>query len=189
MRAGEAATADHVLGAGQVDGRGGSRGCESANQRKLLQLSRPRFYNRGYSVKRRTLRKFTSIASTAPAPAARPRKSARRPEQGAVLHHHVYVVLLNPAAAKLRRAKLANPRRDPDKPCLYVGMTGLQPEERLANHLRGFKASSVVRRYGVRLLPEFFAHLNPMPFEAAVRMEQDLAEDLRRGGYTVLGGH
>jgi hypothetical protein len=46
-----------------------------------------------------------------------------------------------------------------------------------------------VKRYGVRLLPELYAHLNPMPFEAAEQMEMDLAEDLRRAGYTVTGGH
>jgi len=28
-----------------------------------------------------------------------------------------------------------------------------------------------------------------MLFEAAVQMERDLAEDLRRDGYTVTGGH
>jgi hypothetical protein len=39
------------------------------------------------------------------------------------------------------------------------------------------------------LLPELYAHLNPMPFEAAGQMERDLAEDLRRAGYTVTGGH
>jgi len=27
-----------------------------------------------------------------------------------------------------------------------------------------------------------------MPFEAAAQMEKDLAEDLRRAGYTVTGG-
>jgi hypothetical protein len=47
----------------------------------------------------------------------------------------------------------------------------------------------VVKRYGLRLLPELYAHLNPMPFDAAVQMEMDLAEDLRRAGYTVTGGH
>jgi hypothetical protein len=30
---------------------------------------------------------------------------------------------------------------------------------------------------------------NPMPYEAVVQMEMDLAEDLRRAGYTVTGGH
>jgi hypothetical protein len=36
---------------------------------------------------------------------------------------------------------------------------------------------------------ELFEHLNPMPFEAAVQMEMDLAEDLRRPAYMVKGGH
>jgi hypothetical protein len=106
-----------------------------------------------------------------------------------VLHHNVYVVLLKPAAGKMRKVRSANPNRDPKKPCVYVGMTGLSPEERFANHKRGIKAASVVKRYGIRLLPELYAHLNPMPFEAAVQMEMDVAEDLRRGGYAVTGGH
>jgi len=74
-------------------------------------------------------------------------------------------------------------------PCVYIGMTGLTPEERFANHKAGIKAAAVVTRYGIRLLPELYAHLNPMPFDAATQMESDLAEDLRRVGYTVTGGH
>ena len=104
-------------------------------------------------------------------------------------HHNVYVVLLEPAAAKLRAVRTANPNRDTRKPCVYVGMSGLDPKERFANHKAGIKAASVVKRYGIRLLPELYEHLNPMPFEAAARMEVDLAEDLRRAGYTVTGGH
>ena len=68
-------------------------------------------------------------------------------------------------------------------------MSGLKPEERFANHKSGIKASSLVNRFGIRLLPELYEHLNPMPFEAAVQMEKDLAEDLRKAGYTVAGGH
>jgi hypothetical protein len=104
-------------------------------------------------------------------------------------HHHVYVVLLDPAAGKIRKVRAENPNRNPKKPCVYVGMTGLTPEERFANHKAGIKAASVVKRYGIRLQPELHEHLNPMPFEAAVQMEMDLAEDLRRAGYTVTGGH
>jgi hypothetical protein len=104
-------------------------------------------------------------------------------------HHNVYVVLLSPAAGRLRNVRAANPSRDPKKPCVYVGMTGLDPAERFENHKQGIKSASVVERYGLRLMPEFYAHLNPMPFEAATQMEQDLAEDLRRAGYTVTGGH
>ena len=56
-----------------------------------------------------------------------------------------------------------NPNRNPKKPCMYVGMTGLKPEERFANHKQGIKSASAVKRYGIRLLPELYAHLNPCP--------------------------
>jgi hypothetical protein len=104
-------------------------------------------------------------------------------------HHHVYVVLLKPAVGKLKKVRAENPQRDPKKPCVYVGLTGLRPEERFANHKAGIKSAAVVKRYGLCLLPELFMHLNPMPFDGAVVMEKDLAEDLRRAGYTVTGGH
>ena len=115
----------------------------------------------------------------------RPLRPKAQPEQ----HHNVYVVLLDPAVGKLRKVRAENPKRDPKKACVYVGMTGLTPEKRFANHKAGIKAASVVTRYGLRLLPELFAHLNPMPYEAAVQMEVDLADDLRRAGCTVTGGH
>jgi hypothetical protein len=104
-------------------------------------------------------------------------------------HHSVYVVLLEPAVSRLRKVRDDNPARLTDRPCVYVGMTGLTPEERFTNHKLGIKDAWVVQRYGVRLLPELYAHLNPMPFDAATQMEKDLAEDLRRAGYTVTGGH
>jgi hypothetical protein len=104
-------------------------------------------------------------------------------------HHYVYVVLLKPAVGKIRKVLAKNPKRDPKKPCVYVGLTGLTPKERFANHKAGIKSASVVKRYAVRLLPDLYEHLNPMPFEAGVQMEMDLAEDLRRAGYTVTGGH
>jgi hypothetical protein len=105
------------------------------------------------------------------------------------LHHYVYVVLLDPAAARDPKLIALNPKRDPRKPCIYVGMTGLNPEERFQNHKAGIKAARIVQDHGIRLLPDLYAWLNPMPFDAAAKMEQDLAEDLRRQGYTVAGGH
>src|ERR1051325_7108701 len=112
-----------------------------------------------------------------------------RAKTESALHHYVYVVLLDSVVGKNRKVQRDNPRRDPAKPCVYVGMTGLQPEERFSNHKSGIKSARLVREYGVRLMPELYQWLNPMPFEAAVEMERDLAEDLRRQGYTVTGGH
>jgi hypothetical protein len=104
-------------------------------------------------------------------------------------HHCVYVVLLKPEVCRVRKVHLDNKKRDPSKPCVYVGLTGLSPDERFANHQAGTKAATLVKRFGVRLLPELYEHLNPMPYAAAVQMEKDLAEDLKRAGFTVLGGH
>ena len=91
-------------------------------------------------------------------------------------HHNVYVVYLR------------TPNGD-GKAGYYVGMTGLTPEERFANHKAGIKAAGVVKKYGERLVPKLYEHLNPMTFGAAQVMEVELAEDLRRRGYVVFGGH
>lgn len=103
-------------------------------------------------------------------------------------HHNVYVILLDSAAAEHPTVLRLNPNRDPAKPCVYVGMTGLAVEQRFANHRSGHKSAWIVKRYGIRLMPELYEYLNPMPFEAAAQMEKDLAADLKAAGYTVTGG-
>jgi hypothetical protein len=99
--------------------------------------------------------------------------------------HHVYVVLLDDRVMNDLRYARANPGWDATRPCLYVGMTGLTPELRLARHQAGVKANRYVREYGLRLLPELYAWANPMPYEAAREMEVELAIGLRTEGYAV----
>ena len=106
----------------------------------------------------------------------RARPAAARLMKRVAGHHHVYVVFLK------------NPKGD-GRAGYYVGMTGLTPEERLANHKAGIKAARVVQRFGVRLVPRLYAHLNPMSDEEAVRMEAALADSLRKRGFQVFGGH
>ncbi|MGY8656638.1 MAG: hypothetical protein ACKVJX_23735 [Verrucomicrobiia bacterium] len=105
------------------------------------------------------------------------------------LHHNVYVVLLDEAARKMAPRAARKRAALEDKPCVYVGMTGLTVEERFENHKNGVKAARVTKVHGIELLPELFEHLNPMPYEAAMIMEEELAEDLRAEGYCVFGGH
>ena len=73
----------------------------------------------------------------------------------------------------------------PAKQCVYVGMTGLKPDDRLAKHKAGLRANKFVRLYGQRLLPELYEGYNPMPYEAAREMEVELAIGLREEGYGV----
>jgi len=103
-------------------------------------------------------------------------------------HHSVYVILLDPAVLRHPSILRLNPKREPTKPSVYVGMTGLPVDQRFENHKKGEKSAWVVKKYGLRLIPELYEFLNPMPFEAAAQMERDLAEDLRADGYTVTGG-
>jgi hypothetical protein len=113
------------------------------------------------------------------------KQSTRREEK---FHHSVYVILLDPSVLRHPSIQRLNPDRNPTKPCVYVGMTGLAVEQRFENHKKGTKSAWVVKKYGLRLEPELYEFLNPMPFEAAAQMEKDLAEDLRADGYTVTGG-
>jgi hypothetical protein len=103
-------------------------------------------------------------------------------------HHHVYVIELDPAVLNLARFRRSNPERDMLKPCVYVGMTGLTPEERFAKHKAGVRANRYVQRYGLRLLPKLYAYANPMPYAAAREMEVELAIALREEGYAVWQG-
>jgi hypothetical protein len=104
------------------------------------------------------------------------KKKSQRKRSRRFDHHSVYVVYLR------------NPRGD-GKAGYYVGMTGLPPEQRFENHKNGIKAAGVVRRFGERLVPKLYEHLNPMPFETAREMESILADSLRKRGYVVYGGH
>ena len=83
---------------------------------------------------------------------------------------------------------LRNPKRD-GKAAYYVGMTGLPPEQRFDNHKKGIKAARVVKKFGERLVPKLYAHLNPMSYAKAKDMEVFLADSLRKRGFTVFGGH
>ena len=101
------------------------------------------------------------------------------------LSHNVYVIKLAPAVLSEPRFRRRNLQYVDGKPCVYVGMTGLSVAARYANHKRGHKGNVFAGKYGTRLLPELFAHLNPMPYEHAQAMERELAEDLRQAGYGV----
>lgn len=103
------------------------------------------------------------------------RKKKKAPKKRP-LHHRVYVVEL----------------RDQDGPGTvgyYVGMTGLPLDERFRRHKAGRQASRIVKKFGVRLAPEFYEHLPAMTFADAAAMEIKLAELLHAEGYVVFGGH
>jgi predicted GIY-YIG superfamily endonuclease len=102
-----------------------------------------------------------------------------------IKHHNVYVIQLNVEVLRERNFIEANPNINLLLPCFYVGMTGLSPEERFQNHQEGHRSSRFVSRYGLMLVPELFEKYNPMTYEDAVKMEKQLAEELRKKGHGV----
>lgn len=100
-------------------------------------------------------------------------------------HHNVYVVELSKDVLLEPRFKRANPDYRPPLPCVYVGMTGLSPDERFDKHKAGIKSNKFVRLNGLRLLPNLYQFYNPMPYEGARDMEVELAIALREQGYGV----
>ena len=124
--------------------------------------------------------KKTENSATAPAakPATR-RKTARR------RHYHVYVVELSPEVLRHARFLRANPGYIDGKPCVYVGMTGLDPDVRFDKHMAGIQANRYVTQFGQRLLPELYELYNPLTYDEARSLEVELGIDLREGGFGV----
>jgi predicted GIY-YIG superfamily endonuclease len=100
---------------------------------------------------------------------------------------HIYVVLLHDGVRRSRRVRSGI---NPARPAVYVGLTGLTPQQRFQNHKANHKAGrGYVRDHGLCLLPHLYQVYNPMPRKLAIQAEKALAEKLRLQGYTVLGGH
>jgi hypothetical protein len=116
-------------------------------------------------------------ASTQSAP--KRRATARR------RHYHVYVVELSPEVLRHARFVRANPGYVTGKPCVYVGMTGLDPDLRFDKHKAGIQANRYVTLFGQRLLPELYELYNPLTYDEARSLEVELGIDLRESGYGV----
>lgn len=99
--------------------------------------------------------------------------------------YHVYVVQLSKDVLCERRFRKANPDYIDGKPCVYVGMTGLDPDLRFDKHKAGIQSNRFVQKFGLRLLPELYQVYNPMPYDGARDMEVELAIALREQGYGV----
>ena len=101
-------------------------------------------------------------------------------------HYYVYVVLLSDEVLLRKKFLKSNPEYQVGKPCIYVGMTGLDPDTRFDKHKAGVKANAFVKDYGERLAMELVDDLKqPMTYEDAKYLEVDVAIRFRERGYGV----
>jgi len=104
------------------------------------------------------------------------------------LRYSVYVVLLDESVGTLPQIRRRNPRRNPTKPCVYVGLTSLRVGRRFDFRGATPKYEWRVHHFGVRLMSELYKHLNPMTLERALQTARKLADDLRAKGFGVANG-
>lgn len=108
--------------------------------------------------------------------------------------YRVYVIELSRRVfTENRRFREANPQFNGVLECLYVGMTSKDPRERFKQHKTGYVnrkghklSANLVERYGMYLRPSLYNHIAPMDSrEEALKMEEQLALELRRRRYAV----
>lgn len=99
--------------------------------------------------------------------------------------YRVYVIELSNDVLHEGRFRKSNPGYVTGKPCLYVGMTGLDPDVRFDKHKAGIQSNRFAREYGLRLLPELYELYGPLSYEEARSLEVELAIDFREAGYGV----
>lgn len=99
--------------------------------------------------------------------------------------YHVYVIELSKEVLKEAKFLKANPEYITGQPCVYVGMTGLDPDLRFDKHKAGIQSNKFAMKYGLRLMPEIYEKYNPMPYGDAQYMEVDMAIRLKERGFGV----
>ena len=100
-------------------------------------------------------------------------------------HYHVYVIELSKDVLLEPRFLRANPGYRSGQPCVYVGMTGLDPDVRFDKHKAGIQANRFAQHYGLRLLPDLYEAWNPMRYDEACAREVEIGIELRAAGFGV----
>lgn len=100
-------------------------------------------------------------------------------------HHNVYVIELSKDVLFEGKFMKCNPNYLTGKPCVYVSMTGLDPDVRFDKHKAGIQSNWYVKQYGLRLLPDLYEGFNPMSYVEAAELEVEIGIDLRCAGFGV----
>jgi predicted GIY-YIG superfamily endonuclease len=99
-------------------------------------------------------------------------------------HHSIYAIELDRAVWENRAFRERNPGGAASG-CLYVGVTGLRPEDRFARHRQGTQSGRFVRTHGVRLRLDLVEGFSRLPYRIAACMEPRLAAWFRAQGFGV----
>tara|TARA_Y100000768_G_scaffold332535_1_gene272195 strand:+ start:413 stop:730 length:318 start_codon:yes stop_codon:yes gene_type:complete len=100
--------------------------------------------------------------------------------------YYLYVIELEKQVGKLKKFRKKSPDFIFGNRCFYVGQSAKAPMLRFKQHKEGYKSNTFARRFGFKLVPEFYEKYNPIPTRKdAEELEEYLAHQLRKKRYGV----
>ncbi|MEZ4378851.1 MAG: hypothetical protein R3B35_11280 [Gemmatimonadales bacterium] len=96
-----------------------------------------------------------------------------------------YTIKLKGSVKSDKKFREQNPGYEGRKPCYYVGTSIHEPEVRFKQHLAGYKAARIAKKFGVRLEAKYCKRLGTSDTRSAEKKEAAYAAWLRKQGYGV----
>ena len=102
------------------------------------------------------------------------------------MKYYLYVIELDKQVGKLVKFRKPNPKFLLGNHCFYVGQSAKKPPVRFRQHKKGYKSNTYAKRFGLRLVPEYYEKYNPIPTRKdAEELEEYVAMNLRKERYGV----
>ena len=100
------------------------------------------------------------------------------------MKYYLYIIELDKQVGKLIKFRKENPKFLLGNRCFYVGQSANKPSIRFKQHKEGYKSNSFARRFGKKLVPEYYEKYNPIPTRKdAEELEEYVTSELRHERY------
>jgi predicted GIY-YIG superfamily endonuclease len=102
------------------------------------------------------------------------------------MKYYVYVIELDPSVGKIVKFRKQSPHYLFGNRCFYVGQSAQKPPIRFKQHKDGYKSNTYARKFGLKLVPQFYEKYNPIPTRKdAEELESYIAQKLRKERFGV----
>ena len=102
------------------------------------------------------------------------------------MSYYIYVIELDKKVGKIKKFRNKNPEYLYGNRCFYVGQSARAPLLRFKQHKEGYKSNSFAKKFGLKLIPNFYQKYNPIPTRKdAEELEKYLTSKLRYKRYGV----
>ncbi len=102
------------------------------------------------------------------------------------MSYYIYVIELDKKVGKIKKVRNKNPEYLDGNRCFYVVQSARAPLLRFKQHKEGYKSNSFAKKFGLKLIPNFYQKYNPIPTRKdAEELEKYLTSKLRDKRYGV----